>query len=116
MSKWVTVLKVNDISDGIMKTVHAGGHELLLAQVGNDYYAADNRCPHMGSTLSMGKLMGTIVTCPRHGSEFDLKDGHVVRWTNWSGVVAALVKVVKSPHPIKVYPAKSDGKQIQVEI
>ena len=30
----------------------------------------------------MGKLDGTIVTCPRHYSQFDLADGRVVRWTD----------------------------------
>ncbi len=44
----------------------------LLARVGDKYYAADNRCPHMGGKLSPGKLEGTVVTCPRHGSQFDL--------------------------------------------
>jgi 3-phenylpropionate/trans-cinnamate dioxygenase ferredoxin subunit len=116
MSEWIPVLKDDDLSDGTMKMVNARGQELLIARVGNTYYAADNRCPHMGGNLSQGKLLGTIVTCPLHGSQFDLQDGHVIRWTNWSGFVVALAKVVKSPHPIKTYSVKSDGGQILVEV
>jgi 3-phenylpropionate/trans-cinnamate dioxygenase ferredoxin subunit len=116
MSEWIPVIKADDLSDGAMNMVNAGGQELLIAQVGNTYYAADNRCAHMGGILSQGKLSGTIVTCPLHGSQFDLKDGHVVRWTNWSGFVVALAKVVKSPHSIKTYSVKSHGGQIMVEI
>ena len=116
MSDWIPVLKVEDIGDGVMKTVSAKGQELLIVQVGNTFFAVDNRCPHRGGNLSQGKLSGTIVTCPLHGSQFDLRNGQVVRWVNLSGPSAAILKVIKPPRPIKTYPVKSDAGQILVEI
>ncbi len=77
--------------------------------------AADNRGPHMGGKLSEGKLEKTIVTCPLHHSQFDLRDGHVVRWTDWSGVKLSLAKVVRSPRPIKTYRVKIEGGRVVVE-
>ena len=115
MGKWLTVLEVSELTDGTMKAVSAEGHDILIAQAGQEYYAAENHCPHMNALLSQGKLSGTIITCYRHSSQFDLKDGHVVRWTNWSGVVVALAKVFKPPNPLRIYPTKSDGHQILVE-
>ena len=88
MSELVKVAQVDELKDGAMKEVLAQGREILLARVGDNYYAADNRCPHMGGKLSRGKLEGTIVTCPRHGSQFDLSDGRVVRWLKGSGLVS----------------------------
>ena len=44
-----------------------------------------------------------MITCPRHGSRFDLTDGHVVRWTKWSGITLSLAKILRSPRPIKIY-------------
>ncbi|HXZ95075.1 MAG TPA: Rieske 2Fe-2S domain-containing protein, partial [Dehalococcoidia bacterium] len=90
--------------------------EILLARVGDTFYAADNRCPHMGGSLSEGKLEKTIVTCPRHHSQFDLVDGHVVRWTDWSGIKLSLGKMVKSPRPVKTYKIKFEGGKVMAEV
>ena len=99
-----------------MKEIAVEGREILLAKVGNRYYATDNHCPHMGAKLSQGKLEGTVVTCPRHGSRFDLSDGHVVRWLNAPGLLSALGKLLKPPRPIGTYQVKLDGDTILVEI
>ena len=93
-----------------------GKREILMARVGDTFYAADNRCPHMGGSLSEGKLEKTVVTCPRHHSQFDLGDGHVVRWTDWSGIKLSLAKMVKSPRPVKTYKVKAEGGKVMVEV
>ena len=80
MSKYIEVAKVDGLKSGTMRKVFAEGHEILLATVGDKYYATDNQCPHMKGDLSQGKLEGTIVTCPVHGSQFYVSDGQVVRW------------------------------------
>jgi nitrite reductase/ring-hydroxylating ferredoxin subunit len=41
--------------------------------------AVEDRCPHAGATLSEGELEGSIVTCPRHGSQFDVCTGERTR-------------------------------------
>lgn len=115
MGEFVEVSTVDELKDGTMKAVTVGEREILLARVGDKYYAADNRCPHMGGDLSRGKLGGTIVTCPRHGSQFDLTNGRVVRWTDWTGVRLSLAKLIKSPRPIKTYEVKIEGNKVLVE-
>ena len=116
MSEFVKVSQIDELKDGTMKEVLAQGREILLARVGDNYYAADNRCPHMGGELSRGKLEGTIVTCPRHGSQFDLSDGRVVRWLKGSGLVSMVSKALKSPRPISTYQVKIEGDVILIEI
>ena len=71
------IFKKDELNDGEMKMKEINGHEYMIAQVGDNYYASDNRCPHMGGNLSIGKLDGNVVTCPRHHSQFDITDGHV---------------------------------------
>jgi hypothetical protein len=63
MSKLIEVAKMEELKSGTMKAVMAEGHEILLARVGDKYYAVDGRCPHMKGDLSQGKLEGTVVTC-----------------------------------------------------
>lgn len=116
MGKFVEVAKTSDLADGTMKEVSSQGHNILLARVGDKLYAAENVCPHMGAKLSQGKLDGTVVTCPRHGSQFDLSDGHVIRWTNFPGPVSAVAKVIKKPRSLKTYQTRIESGKIQVEV
>ena len=116
MTEFVEVPGGNELQSGQMKMFNLGKHEILLARVGDSFYAADNRCPHMSGNLSEGKLDKTIVTCPRHHSQFDLIDGHVVRWTDWSGIKLSLAKMGKSPRPVNTYKAKVEEGKVMVEV
>jgi 3-phenylpropionate/trans-cinnamate dioxygenase ferredoxin subunit len=116
MSDLIEVIKASELAEGTMKEVLAQGRQILLARVGDKYYAADSHCPHMGGKLSEGKLDGTLVTCPRHGSQFDLTDGQVVRWLKGSGLVSMIGKALKSPRPLAIYSARVEGDRILVEI
>jgi len=99
-----------------MKEVIIEGREILLARVGDRYYAADNRCPHMGARLSEGSLEGTVVTCPRHGSQFDLSDGRVVRWLKSSGLISTVSKALKPPRPLVIHKVKVEDDRILIEM
>lgn len=107
---------VNDLKDGQMEMVEFDHHEYMLVRIGDDFYCSDNRCPHMGGNLSKGSLNETILTCPLHHSQFDLKDGHNIRWTDWSGLKLKFAKLFKSPRPLKMYQVKIEGEKVMVEI
>lgn len=74
-NEFVEVAKVNEIPDGKMKHFEVDGKEVLIANVGGKFYAINDRCGHMNALLSMGNLTGTTVTCPFHGSKFDVITG-----------------------------------------
>jgi nitrite reductase/ring-hydroxylating ferredoxin subunit len=74
-NEFVEVAKVSEISDGKMKHVEVDGKEVLIANVGGKFYAINDRCGHMNALLSMGNLTGNTVTCPFHGSKFDVTNG-----------------------------------------
>jgi len=115
MTNLLEVSNTEEIAEGTMKQVLAQGHEILLARVGDSYYAVDNRCPHMGGKLSQGKLVGTTVTCPLHGSQFDLTSGQVVRWLS-GGLASKIGRVVKPSKPINVYKVKVEDSRILIEL
>lgn len=116
MAGFVEVSTKDELEDGKMKMAAVEGHEIMLARVGDEYFASDNRCPHMGGNLSQGKLEGTVVTCPRHHSQFDLTDGHVIRWTDWTGIKLSMGKLLRSPRPLKTYDVKIEEDKILVQI
>jgi 3-phenylpropionate/trans-cinnamate dioxygenase ferredoxin subunit len=112
VSDLIDVAAADDVADGTMMKAEFDGHELLVARVGADYFIADGRCPHLGGHLYNGVLEGTVVTCPRHHSRFDLTDGHVVRWTDWQGAVLTVAELVKHPRPLRVYEVTVDGGRV----
>ncbi len=116
MINLVEVGKASELEDGAMKKVLARGHEILLARVGDSYYAADNLCSHMKGKLSQGDLEGFVVTCPLHGSQFDLRTGHVVRWLQGSGLASMIGKVLKPPRQIATYNVQVEDDKILIEI
>lgn len=55
--------------------VQADGHAIVLFVQGDQIYAVDNRCPHMGFPLHRGSLKDSILTCHWHHARFDLSTG-----------------------------------------
>lgn len=53
------------------------GEEIGIFNLGNEFRAVSNRCPHKGGPLSDGLVLGTEVICPVHSRKFDLKTGSV---------------------------------------
>ncbi|MBI2755079.1 MAG: Rieske (2Fe-2S) protein [Chloroflexi bacterium] len=70
--------EVNDIPVGQVRAVLAENRSYVVANVGGEFLAVDNRCPHLGGPLARGKLDGAVITCPWHGWEWDLRTGRPV--------------------------------------
>lgn len=87
---------------------------MLVARVEDEYFVTDARCPHLGGHLDEGTLEGSIVTCPRHHSRFDLRDGRVVRWTDWEGAVLSVGKLLRHPRPLRTYAVRVEDGSIMV--
>jgi nitrite reductase/ring-hydroxylating ferredoxin subunit len=62
--------------DGLVgRLPDAPGGSIAIFRVGERLCAVRDECPHAGASLADGVLEGTIVTCPRHGSQFDVVTG-----------------------------------------
>ena len=116
MGKLIRLASIDDLPEGDMKNYQVQDIEILIAKIGGKYYATQNKCPHFGGELSKGKLEGSIVTCPRHGSQFNLTDGSVVRWLKGTGLISSIGKTLKSPQKLITYSVKIEGQDIMVEI
>lgn len=67
---------VSDLRPGACITYELpDGNELAVYNVGGEFYAIDNFCPHRGAPLSEGALCGHIVECGWHGWQFDVRNG-----------------------------------------
>jgi nitrite reductase/ring-hydroxylating ferredoxin subunit len=77
MQGFEKVAETSELPAGGMKVVKVGGTDVLVANVEGKIYAIGNKCTHVGGPLGKGKLSGSVVECPWHGSEFDVKTGAV---------------------------------------
>ncbi|HYE64695.1 MAG TPA: Rieske 2Fe-2S domain-containing protein, partial [Pyrinomonadaceae bacterium] len=72
----VTVGRVEDVQPGRSATVElSDGTELALYNIGGEFHAIENFCPHKGAPLADGTLCGHIVECDWHGWRFDVRTG-----------------------------------------
>lgn len=83
MGEWQRVAALEDLTAGKGARVQVGDVDVLLCRSGESVFALGNRCSHQGAPLDRGrvKVGGSLasVTCPAHGSVFDLNDGRVLR-------------------------------------
>jgi nitrite reductase/ring-hydroxylating ferredoxin subunit/uncharacterized membrane protein len=85
---------------GQMKLVHLNGHRIVVAREGDRIVAFGDHCTHRGGPLSDGVLACHMITCPWHGSQFNVETGEVV-----SG---------PAEEPIQIYPVRVEGSTILV--
>src|SRR5438105_14569560 len=72
-------LKPEEIPPGTCKVGMVGGRQVAVFNVGGQFYATQTDCTHMGGPLCEGSLAGEVVTCPWHGSQFNVRTGEVVQ-------------------------------------
>ncbi len=71
----VHVASLADLKVTNCLTVQAERHTIVLFAYGDNVYAVDNRCPHMGFPLDKGSVKDGILTCHWHHARFDLASG-----------------------------------------
>ena len=85
------VAAAGEIAPGERKIVTVGGRSIGVFNVGGEFFALRNRCPHQGGALCEGQLWGVlestvpgeyryresreVVACPWHGWAFQLRTG-----------------------------------------
>jgi nitrite reductase/ring-hydroxylating ferredoxin subunit len=78
------------------------GQKIGLYRLGDRLYAMEDVCPHAGTLLHPGTLIGTLVVCPGHGWEFDLMTG--------------LAPGELDEEPLTRYPVRVVGEEVQVDV
>ncbi|MGI8608073.1 MAG: catalase [Candidatus Dormibacteria bacterium] len=68
-----------DVAPGAIKAVDVDGARVAVANVDGTLCAFQDTCPHRGCSLADGALDGKVVTCPCHGSRFDVISGEVLK-------------------------------------
>ena len=76
---WVRVTEVENIPLREGRAVRFGSGELAIFNLGHEFLAVSNRCPHRGGPLADGIVSGDSVVCPLHAWKVCLSSGAVTR-------------------------------------
>lgn len=111
-----------DIDEGAVVCRKIAGQRVLLTRVEGEIKAVENRCPHLGLGMDRGTVEDGVITCPWHGSRFDIASGENQDWVNsvagltipvWS---RRLVAMGREPAPLKTYRTHTEGGAVFIEI
>lgn len=100
VSRFVRVGRVGDVPDGRPEVFDIEDRKIAVYRLGGAYYAIDDVCTHDGGPLAEGEVEGEVVTCPRHGAQFNIKTG------------AALT--FPAITPVDTYPVRVEGEDLLV--
>ena len=106
----MTKLRIGKVSDfplGKLSVVDVTGKKILVVNLEGKLWAIDGICTHMGGHLWEGKLIGNIVKCPRHGSEYDVRNGKVMKgpWVPFG-----------KAHDLGSYLVTIEGEDVSLEV
>jgi nitrite reductase/ring-hydroxylating ferredoxin subunit len=102
--EWTDVAAVPDMTERKPIRVSAGDSTILLLKEDDQFLAIGNQCTHQGAALDRGvvKIAGSVrtVTCPAHGSMFNLDTGKPMR--------------PPASKPVPVYEVKIEDDRVYV--
>ena len=80
MSNWKRICPLDDIPRLGARVVQraSGGDIAVFRNAEDEVFALHDKCAHKGGPLSQGIVHGRKVTCPLHGWNIGLDDGHAV--------------------------------------
>jgi len=108
------------------------GRSIGVFNVGREFFALRNVCPHQGGPLCQGVLSGFVVPgppgeyrylrrgeilrCPWHGWEFDIRTGQSYFDPARTRVYAYPVELVAGPYVAETYPVTVEGDVVVVQV
>ena len=132
------VARAGDVAPGECKIVDVAGREIGVFNIGGQYFALANRCPHEGGPLCQGRI-GPLVTsdgpgtyrldrdrellrCPWHGWEFDIRTGQSwcdpksTRARQFQVTVEAGEKLVKGPYVAETFRISVEAEYLVIDV
>jgi nitrite reductase/ring-hydroxylating ferredoxin subunit len=122
----VRIGRVEDFAPDSVTDVEVAGKKLVVARDGEGVCAVQNRCPHLGLSLTSGPggrhYSDGVITCPWHNSRFEVRSGENLDWApgfaglsvpRWS---RRLMAAGRKPAPLTTYAVAVEDGEVFVEL
>lgn len=93
MNAFVKVAEVAAIPDPGRLALEIDERMVVLFHVGGQFFCLDDVCTHDGGPLGEGPLHDHCVACPRHGAQFDIRDGKALTMPATEDILTHEVRV-----------------------
>ncbi len=93
MSEYVKVADIGEVPDPGKQLCEVDDRIVVLFHFAGEYFCVDDVCTHDGGTLGDGEMRGHSIACPRHGAQFDIRNGKAMTMPATEDTVAHRVKV-----------------------
>lgn len=98
----VKVANVSDVPEGSATTVDVSGVTVALFHRPDGWCAIEHTCPHSGGPLAEGDVEDHVVTCPWHGSQFDIRSGDLI--------------MGPAERPVRAFQVAIEGEDVTLEL
>lgn len=72
------IAPVDELPNGERMFVDIGDAPVVIFNIAGQYFATGDVCSHDDGPVGDGELEGFNIICPRHGAEFDARNGKAV--------------------------------------
>jgi 3-phenylpropionate/trans-cinnamate dioxygenase ferredoxin subunit len=132
------VAAVADVPPGGRKLVHVKGRPIVIFNLGGEFYALSNRCPHRGGSLCHGRQVslvqssepgvyrtsrkGEFIRCPWHSWEFDIRTGKSwcdpgkLHIRHYPVTVEEGATLAEGPYVAETFPVTVENEYVVVEV
>lgn len=131
------VARAAEIPPGGRRLVRIGERAIVIFNVGGEFFALNDRCPHAGGSLASGVLTGLvesdapgryrysrkgeILRCPWHAWEFDIRTGRSVcdprrmKVRQWPATLEAGAALAAEGRDAETFPVSVEDEYVVIE-
>ncbi len=131
------VAPVADIAPGGRHVITVGERRIVVFNLGGEFFALSDRCPHQGGSLCQGLLSGHVespapgeyvyarrgemIRCPWHYWEFDIRTGKSwfdpkrVQLRQFQTHVETGAALQEGPYQAETFPVRVEDHYVVVE-
>lgn len=115
------IAATSDVSADKVLKASVNGQAVLVAKVGDGYCAVANKCPHLGLPMAKGKFENGVITCPFHGSKFEVCTGKNVEWVEsfvgipLPGAAKKMMAMGKTPTDVANFSVTQEGDDLFID-
>ena len=135
MAKYV-VAPAREIAPGGRKLFEVRGRKIIVFNLGGEFFAMSDRCPHQGGPLSKGIVTGfvqsrepgeycysrrgEVIRCPWHSWEYDIRTGKSwcdprrVQVRNFKVDVESGARLVEGPYVAETFAVSVEDEYLVV--
>lgn len=77
--EYVDIVPTADLPAGERLFVQIEGKAIVIFNIAGQFFSIADVCSHDDGPVGEGDLDGYNITCPRHGAQFDIRTGKVMR-------------------------------------